>query len=83
MTNLEKRLRAWAENSVGCNPANAPCAEAADEIARLRAELDAYREAAQYDAMMGGPAFKGWNRSALDRARAMTEARITAEADPR
>ena len=41
----------------------------------LRAELDAYVDAAQYDAMMDGPKFKGWNRSQLDRARAMTEAR--------
>lgn len=36
-------------------------------------ELETYRSAAMYDAMMNGPRFKGWNRSALDRARAMTE----------
>jgi len=36
-------------------------------------ELTAYREAAQYDATMEGPRFKGWDRSQLDRARAMTE----------
>ena len=40
MNDLVKRLRDWANNSVGCNPANAPCGEAADEIERLRAALD-------------------------------------------
>ena len=39
MNDLVKRLRDWANNSVGCNPANAPCGEAADEIERLRVAL--------------------------------------------
>lgn len=52
------------------------------ELARLEAsqldiaerqELEAYREAAQYDCIMEGPRFKGWNRSQLDRARRLTE----------
>jgi hypothetical protein len=43
------------------------------ECLALRAELDAYRDARQYDACMGGPVFMGWNRSQLDRARRMTE----------
>ena len=34
---------------------------------RLREELTAYTDAALYDALMSGPAFKGWNRSQLDR----------------
>lgn len=49
------------------------------EIERLRAELEGYHEAAQYDATMAGPVFKGWNRSTLDRARRVTEAN---RADP-
>lgn len=40
-----------------------------------RAELQMYREAALYDACMGGAVFKGWNRSALDRARKVSERR--------
>jgi hypothetical protein len=47
------------------------------EIARLRAALEAYHEAAQYDALMSGPVFKCWNLSALDRARRMTEAALS------
>lgn len=38
------------------------------ENLRLREALEAVKAAAQYDACMEGPAFKGWNRSALDRA---------------
>ena len=41
----------------------------ADEIERLTAECEAWRECAQYDPKMTGPAFKGWDRSALDRCR--------------
>ena len=37
MSDIVERLRDWASNSTGCNPSNAPCAEAADEIERLRA----------------------------------------------
>ena len=44
------------------------------EAMRVPEELEAYRDASQYDAMMEGPRFKGWNRSQLDRARRMTEA---------
>ncbi len=32
-------------------------------------ELNAWRDAAEYDATMEGPKFKGWNRSQLERAR--------------
>jgi hypothetical protein len=42
---------------------------AADEIERLTAECEAWRECAQYDPKMEGPMFKGWDRSALDRCR--------------
>lgn len=44
-------------------------AEAAAEIERLRAALDEWQSCAKYDALMGGPKFMGWNRSALDRCR--------------
>ena len=44
-------------------------AEAADEIERLLAECEAWRECALYDPKMEGPKFKGWDRSALDRCR--------------
>ena len=33
------------------------------------AEVAAWRECALYDATMEGPVFKGWDRSAMDRAR--------------
>jgi hypothetical protein len=46
----------------------------AARLLRLVAEVEAYRAAAQYDATMKGPRFKGWNRSQLDRARAISEA---------
>jgi hypothetical protein len=36
-------------------------------------ELQAYRDAAQYDTQMSGPIFKSWNRSQLERARKLTE----------
>jgi hypothetical protein len=49
--------------------------------AELRAELEMYREAALYDACMSGPIFRGWNRSALDRARKVTEKRTLREAE--
>lgn len=39
MTDIVERLRDWANDPVGRNPAKAPCAEAADEIERLRAAL--------------------------------------------
>lgn len=39
----------------------------------IKPELDAYRAAANYDALMEGPRFKGWNQSQLNRARALTE----------
>jgi hypothetical protein len=36
--------------------------------ADLVAALEEFIDAAQYDALMEGPKFKGWNRSQLDRA---------------
>ena len=53
--------------------------ERLDEIAQLRAELTAYTESRLYDACMSGAVFKGWDRSALDRARKITENRILRE----
>lgn len=38
------RLRDWEIHSTGRNPANAPFAEAADKIERLRAKLSQERE---------------------------------------
>jgi len=51
------------------------------EIAMLREELDLYRDAAKYDVKMSGSTFSMWNRSALDRARKITEERIKREND--
>lgn len=61
-----------------CHPSEAPklCqkmyalgeCQAADEIARLRAVLDLYRQAVRIDATMAGPKFMGSNASALKRA---------------
>ena len=39
------------------------------ECAQLQAEIAAWRECARYDPLMSGRAFKGWDRSALDRCR--------------
>ena len=36
---LVTRLRSWADNSLGCNPANAPFSEAANRIEVLEAAL--------------------------------------------
>lgn len=56
--------------------------ELASEIERLLAECEAWRECAQYDPKMEGPAFKGWNRSALDRCRKQyIEMKLRAEAE--
>jgi hypothetical protein len=38
--------------------------------------LAEFIDAAQYDAMMEGPKFKGWNRSQLDRALTRTRAAL-------
>lgn len=46
---------------------------------RLEAELEAYRDAAKYNVQMSGCTFMNWNRSALDRARKLTEKRIEEE----
>lgn len=35
-------------------------------------ELNTYRDAARYDALMEGPRFMGWNKSTLERARNLT-----------
>lgn len=39
------------------------------DIGRLTTEVEAWRECARYTPMMEGPAFMGWDRSALDRCR--------------
>ncbi len=44
-------------------------------------ELLAYRAAAEYDATMEGPRFKGWNRSQLERARLITFGMLMGETD--
>lgn len=38
MSDIVERLTDWARHPTGRNPASAPCAEAAAEIERLRAE---------------------------------------------
>ena len=40
-----------------------------EEYVALLEEVTAWRECARYDPQMEGPAFKGWDRSALDRCR--------------
>lgn len=45
-----------------------------DIAAALRAVTTEFLDCAQYDALMEGPMFKGWNRSALDRLRKKYEA---------
>lgn len=47
-----------------------------DERDALRAEVEAYRDAAKYDVLMEGPRFSHWNRSQLDRARRISEAAL-------
>ena len=52
--------------------------ERAELLAALREKetvIAEFLECAQYDALMEGPAFKSWNRSALDRLRKKLEAR--------
>jgi hypothetical protein len=39
------------------------------ELKKLKDEVMEWRECAQYDPLMEGQRFKGWNRSALDRCR--------------
>ena len=46
-------------------------------------ELEAYRSARRYDALMSGPVFTGWNMSALNRARRLTETNLAAPPQPR
>lgn len=43
--------------------------ELENKIKELELENDEWRHCASYDAMMDGPRFKGWNKSALDRCR--------------
>jgi hypothetical protein len=57
-----------------CVIAQASAEKAEESIAALTDELNAWRDAAEYDATMEGPKFKGWNRSQLDRARKISEA---------
>lgn len=64
-------MDAWRRRAIEAEGA----LKAADPQGLLE-ELDAYREAAQYDFKMEGAVFCHWNRSQLDRARAMTEAAI-------
>jgi hypothetical protein len=40
-----------------------------DYVKALEQEVQDWHECASYDALMSGPKFKGWNRSALDRCR--------------
>ena len=61
---------------VGSHRAATNCLDAAAFIERqaaalaaARAEVTAWRECARYDPLMSGRAFKGWDRSALDRCR--------------
>jgi hypothetical protein len=49
-------------------------ARALGRIADALDGLNAWRECALYDALMSGPVFKGWDRSALDRCRRQYEA---------
>ncbi len=48
------------------------------KITELVAALEEFVDAAQYDAMMEGPKFKGWNRSQLDRALVKARAALAA-----
>lgn len=50
-------------------PFNPDGHEAANRIEALKAEIEEWRACARYDAMMEGPAFKGWDMSALERCR--------------
>ena len=50
-----------------------------DEVVRLREALREWGECAMYDALMEGPKFKGWDRSALDRCRRKHEAALAGE----
>ena len=51
------------------------CVALRARVKELEDELLGWEECAQYDAMMDGPRFKGWDRSALDRMRRQAEAR--------
>ena len=70
MTDIVERLRASADTRDWTGSVTAALQrEAADEIERLRREIEAWRVCAKYDVQMEGPAFKGWDRSAMDRCR--------------
>lgn len=43
------------------------------ELEKLRTIVLEFELACKYDALMSGPKFKGYNRSALDRARKLLE----------
>ena len=66
-------LLSVARDIDGGYPANAvwaaTCRMSAALIDAQAAEVAAWRECALYDATMEGPVFKGWDRSAMDRAR--------------
>ena len=56
------------------NAAPALLASAA-RAAELEAEVAEWRECMQFDALMSGPVFKGWDRSQMERCRKKHEAR--------
>lgn len=58
------------------NAAPALIASAA-RVAELEAEVAEWRECMQFDALMSGPVFKGWDRSQMERCRKKHEARAT------
>ena len=74
---LVQRLREMGEHPCRVDfPIGADLREAADRIEAQAAEIEEWRACARYDAMMEGPAFKGWDMSALERCRrAALEAR--------
>ena len=56
------------------------CSESIARVAKLEAELEAYRDAVRVDAQMDGPKFMGCNLSQLRRAWEMTRAALARRA---
>ena len=82
MSDIVERLRDWASNSTGCNPANAPCAEAADEIERLRARLaecERERDGVRRVATLRAMVIRDYRARAERLAAALREARTIVE----
>ena len=71
-----------APASAADDPRDAELQSLRARLSAAEAELAAYRDARMYDALMSGPAFKGWNRSQLDRARRITEASLPTPQEP-